>query len=235
MKNKIKRNKFAIIGLVLVIVFISKVSIIKNMGDIVSNEIAEMMSVDDGGSEPTKIKGLTIVSAKYKVGKKYKPSNLKVPNITFSDRADKEEKYMQDYAADKLEKLVNQAKKEGIKLYGLSAYRSYVGQDKIFNDYVKNEGIEIAKLYAAKPGESEHQTGLAIDMTNESGYFKEDTKEAKWLKKNAHKFGYIIRYPKGKEDITGINYEPWHIRYVGEEVANKIYNSNITLEEYIGS
>ena len=208
MKNKIKRNKFAIIGLVLVIVFISKVSIIKNMGDIVSNEIAEMMSVDDGGSEPTKIKGLTIVSAKYKVGKKYKPSNLKVPNITFSDRADKEEKYMQDYAADKLEKLV---------------------------DYVKNEGIEIAKLYAAKPGESEHQTGLAIDMTNESGYFKEDTKEAKWLKKNAHKFGYIIRYPKGKEDITGINYEPWHIRYVGEEIANKIYNSNITLEGCIGS
>lgn len=235
MKNKRKKIIFIIIGFILCILIIRKVSIIRNMGQVVTNEIENWVSVNNVGSEPTKIKGLTIVSAKYKVGKNYKPTNLIVPNIPFAERADNDEKYMQDYAADKLEKLVNQAKREGIKLYGLSAYRSYDGQDKIFNDYVRNQGIEIAKLYAAKPGESEHQTGLAIDMTNESGYFKEDTKEAKWLKKNAHKFGYIIRYPKGKEDITGINYEPWHIRYVGEEIANKIYNSNITLEEYIGS
>ena len=90
---------------------------------------------------------------------------------------------------------------------------------------VLSDGKQMADKYVAKAGFSEHQTGLAIDLTNEYRYFVKGTNEAEW---------FIIRYPEGKESITGVAYEPWHIRYVGEEVSRYIYENNITLEEYLG-
>lgn len=99
---------------------------------------------------------------------------------------------------------------------------------------VLSDGKQMADKYVAKAGFSEHQTGLAIDLTNEDRYFVKGTNEAEWLENNCYKYGFIIRYPEGKESITGVAYEPWHIRYVGEEVSRYIYENNITLEEYLG-
>ena len=103
----------------------------------------------------------------------------------------------------------------------------------MYNDYVANYGVDYANNCSAKPGYSEHQTGLAVDvMGSNNDYNKfEYTKEFEWMKSNAHLYGFILRYPKGKEHITGYKYEPWHYRYVGD-IASTIYNRNITLEEY---
>ena len=116
---------------------------------------------------------------------------------------------------------------------GNSAYRSYESQKNVYNNRVKNQGKESADAYVAKPGFSEHQTGLCIDITNKDRYFVEGTEEVEWLKENCSKFGFIIRYPKDKKDVTGIEYEPWHIRYVGKDVAKYISDNGITLEEYL--
>ena len=120
---------------------------------------------------------------------------------------------------------------------GVSAYRSYKTQQALFNRYVKRDGYEKARTYSAVPGSSEHQTGLAIDVSGSSGKCAAascfaNTKEAAWLKKNSQKYGFIIRYPKGKESITGYKYEPWHLRYVGN-ISSNIQSRGITLEEYL--
>ena len=126
---------------------------------------------------------------------------------------------------------------EGYELYARSGYRSYNTQTSLYSSYVESYGQTAADKYSAKPGQSEHQTGLSIDITCEALNFRlddtfVDTDEGKWVAENAHRFGYIIRYPKGKEDITGYLYEPWHIRYLGKELAKEVYDSGLTLEEY---
>jgi len=129
----------------------------------------------------------------------------------------------------------NDASKEGINLNIISGYRSYSSQNYIYNNYVKKDGKNKADTYSARPGHSEHQTGLAADINSLYTSFI-NTKEGKWLNENCHKYGFIIRYPKGKEEITGYIYEPWHIRYVGVELSTKLYNNGnwISLEEYFG-
>ncbi len=122
-------------------------------------------------------------------------------------------------------------------LYARSGYRSYYTQEALYKSYVSNNGQTAADKYSAKPGQSEHQTGLAMDITCEAlNYVLDDTfgdtEEGKWVSENAHRFGFIIRYPKGKEDITGYLFEPWHIRYLGQELATKVFESGLTLEEY---
>ncbi|GAA0075997.1 M15 family metallopeptidase [Clostridium sp. CTA-5] len=163
----------------------------------------------------------------------YIPENLSIPNIPFSDSSDYEEKHIAGIIVNPLENLVNTAKKEGIILFGNSGYRSYESQKNVYKNRVRSQGKALADAYVAKPGFSEHQTGLCIDITNKDRYFIEGTKEADWLAKNCYKFGFIIRYPKEKKNITNIEYEPWHIRYVGKEAAKYIYNNKITLEEYL--
>ena len=106
-------------------------------------------------------------------------------------------------------------------------------QERIYNNYVAIDGIVKADTYSARPGHSEHQTGLAIDV-NSIDYTFLNTPECEWLAKNAHKFGFIIRYPKGKEAVTGYSYEPWHIRFLGVDTATAVYNSGLCLEEYLG-
>lgn len=141
-------------------------------------------------------------------------------------------------AYDALVELFTAAKNEAeYDLFARSGYRSYSTQVSLYNSYVANHGQAAADTFSAKPGQSEHQTGLSMDITCESMNFLLDdtfgqTDEGKWVAENAHRFGFIIRYPKGKEDITGYMYEPWHIRYLGVEMATDVYESGLTLEEY---
>ena len=128
----------------------------------------------------------------------------------------------------------NDAKKEGLTLYINSPYRSYNVQYSLYHNYGKRDGYALADTYSARPGFSEHQTGLAFDVTSLSTNF--DTfaysNEYEWLQENAYKYGFILRYPKGKEYITGYQYESWHYRYVGVEAATYIKENNLTFEEY---
>lgn len=127
----------------------------------------------------------------------------------------------------------NAAFSKGLSIYISSGYRSYSSQDSIYNRYVRQDGRSLADTYSARPGHSEHQTGLAIDLNTITQAFG-NTAEGKWVASHCHEFGFIIRYPKGKEHITGYSYEPWHLRYVGVEKATKIYESGLCLEEYYG-
>lgn len=134
---------------------------------------------------------------------------------------------------------LRQAEKKGIKLYGVSGYRSYTRQKEIYDRNVATRGKAATDAVSAIPGSSEHQTGLTIDVSAQSVSYRldqsfGDTKEGKWLAKHCHEYGFIIRYPYGKEKITGYSYEPWHIRYVGTTVASYLYKNNLTLEEYYG-
>lgn len=132
-----------------------------------------------------------------------------------------------------LKELQSAAKEEGYSLQLISGYRSYSTQHSIYNNYIKRWGQEYTDTVSAQPGHSEHQTGLAFDVGQLNSKFGE-TKEGIWLKNNCYKYGFIIRYLKGKENITGYSYEPWHIRYVGVDVATEIMQNNLTLEEYLG-
>ncbi|MBQ8891505.1 MAG: DUF5011 domain-containing protein [Bacilli bacterium] len=161
----------------------------------------------------TYIKGILLVNKKYHLPADYNPG-------------------VNSEAYNALLNLQNDALSNGYSLPLLSGFRSYETQKYLFNDYASRNGFEKANTFSALPGQSEHQTGLAFDVGRISDDFG-NTDAGKWLSKNAHRYGFIIRYLKGKEDITGYKYEPWHIRYVGE-VASEIYNAGITLEEYLG-
>ena len=123
----------------------------------------------------------------------------------------------------------------GLNIYISSGYRSYSYQDRIYHNYVSVSGKEIADTYSARPGHSEHQTGTCFDLNTIDDSFQY-TNEGKWVNENASLYGFIIRYPKGKESITGYQYESWHLRYVGKDLAQKLYQEGnwLTLEEYYG-
>lgn len=136
-------------------------------------------------------------------------------------------------ASEQLKVMFDAAAQDGISLWVKSGYRSYVDQKIIYNGYVERDGKEVADTYSARPGHSEHQTGLAFDL-NSIDYSFADTPEAKWIAENSYKYGFIVRYPKDKEDITGYIYEPWHVRYLGAEKAKEVYDSGLCLEEFLG-
>ena len=131
-------------------------------------------------------------------------------------------------------KMFNDAKEEGLTLIINSSFRSYEEQEEIYNEYKNSRGEEYADTIAAHPGFSEHQTGMAIDIQTYGSRAStfEEFDEFKWLQENAYKYGFIMRYPKDKEYITGYEYESWHYRYVGVEVATYIQENNITFDEY---
>nr|WP_307991454.1 M15 family metallopeptidase [uncultured Niameybacter sp.] len=133
------------------------------------------------------------------------------------------------------EQMVKDARNEGYTIRGASAYRSISYQKDVYNRYLNQDPQEVVDTYSARPGFSEHHTGRTIDLDNISSSMDdfEDTKEAKWITENAYKYGFIVRYPKNCEDITGYMYEPWHITYVGTKIANEMKTFGIeTLEEY---
>ena len=121
---------------------------------------------------------------------------------------------------------------EGLNIYISSSFRSYEYQNRIYNNYVARDGQAAADTYSARPGHSEHQTGLAFDLNSIDDSFAA-TPEAAWVAEHAHEYGFIIRYPADKESITGYKYEPWHIRYLGVETATDVYESGLCLEEYL--
>ncbi|MEH7441536.1 M15 family metallopeptidase [Bacillus sp. JJ1122] len=181
---------------------------------------------------------LSLVNKVFGLPANYIPNDLVRPNVLFSfGDAKLEKSLMRQEAAVAMEKMFAGAKNDGIELAAVSGYRSYGRQDAIFNAEIKRVGKEKALEAVAIPGSSEHQTGLTMDISSRTNDFNLDeqfakTKEGVWLVHNAHEYGFILRYPKGKEDITGYMYEPWHFRYVGIKAATEIYKNNWTLEEY---
>lgn len=167
----------------------------------------------------------------------YDPTDLVYPDVRFLFDDKIEKRMMRKEAAEALEKLFAGAEEDGIYLAGVSAYRSYSTQKSLFDRYVEEDGYDKARTYSAIPGTSEHQTGLSIDVSGSDGKCAAEscfggTPEAEWLDQHASEYGFIIRYPEGKEDITGYKYEPWHIRYVGVELSEELARENKTLEEY---
>ncbi|MDF2789381.1 MAG: D-alanyl-D-alanine carboxypeptidase [Neobacillus sp.] len=178
-----------------------------------------------------------LVNKQNKLPDNYNPTDLVYTDIPFVSGASKEKRQMRKEAAAAVNQLFAGAKAEGISLLGVSAYRSHATQTTLFNYYVNRDGYEKARTYSALPGSSEHETGLSIDVTGGNGKCAAEncfggTKEAAWLEQHASEYGFIIRYPQGKESITGYQYEPWHLRYVGKEIALEIMKKGITLEEY---
>ncbi|MDF2650425.1 MAG: D-alanyl-D-alanine carboxypeptidase family protein [Paenibacillus sp.] len=178
-----------------------------------------------------------LVNKQYSLPSSYEPTDLVYPDIPFIFAEKNEKRKMRKAAASAIEKLFAGAEKDGIRLSGVSAYRSYATQKALFQRYVLKDGEEKAKTYSAVPGTSEHETGLAIDVTGRDGKCAAEdcfagTKEAKWLETHVAEYGFIIRYPKGKTTITGYQYEPWHIRYVGVDVSKEMAAKSLTMEEY---
>ncbi|MGL4990074.1 MAG: M15 family metallopeptidase [Sarcina sp.] len=198
-------------------------------------EINVTQNSDELESDATinKKTAILLVNRDNTLSENFYPNDLVIPNIPFKDDSNNEERHISKSISKPLEDLFEAAQAEGIILFGNSGYRSFASQKELYDEKVLNMGQEMADAYVAKAGFSEHQTGLCIDLTNSSNYFAKGVLEADWLVSNAHKFGFIIRYPEGTKDITGIAYEPWHIRYVGDEAAQEIFDDNLTLEEYL--
>lgn len=181
---------------------------------------------------------LILVNKDHGLGKDYHPKDLVKVKSTASDRQEQYQK-LRKAAAAAFNRLTKAAKKQGYTIKLTSGFRPYSYQKALYNQYIKEDGKNRAEQYSAKPGYSEHQTGLVADVSSPSVNYNlvqayGTTEEGKWLAKNAHKYGFIIRYLKGKEDITGYEYEPWHLRYVGKDAAREIHKQGLTLEEYLG-
>ncbi|RDW21279.1 carboxypeptidase [Oceanobacillus chungangensis] len=180
---------------------------------------------------------LALINKEHALPAEYNPEDLVVPNVRFPFTEELPKKQMREIAALALEELFQAADEDGLELFAQSGYRSYDTQVSLFANYVSANGEEAANKFSALPGESEHQSGLAMDVTSvDVSYLLDtdfgDTEEGKWVKEHAAEFGFIIRYPKGKEEITQYQFEPWHLRYVGEKAAKEIMDQGITLEEY---
>lgn len=167
----------------------------------------------------------------------YSPSDLVTPNVPLRVPGN-ESMQMRTVAAKSLEQMFAAAKLDGISLMISSAYRSYIYQTNLYNGYVKSQGQAIADQSSARPGHSEHQTGLAVDIEPVSKKCEldacfADTPEGIWLNKYSYLYGFILRYPSDKISITGYEYEPWHFRYVGTDLATELHKQHVeTLEEF---
>lgn len=169
----------------------------------------------------------------------YAPSNIAAPNVNLRlNKTADEMKIRSDITAN-IESMFTAAGKQGINLLFASGYRSQGAQDVLYKSYIAKDGQAAADRYSARPGTSEHQTGLAFDVCvagtscNLDISFA-DTAAGSWIAKNAHTYGFIVRYPNGKEAITGYQYEPWHLRFVGTSLANELRAKNQTMEEFFG-
>ena len=171
---------------------------------------------------------LMLVNKYYYLKDNYTPNDL----VTLTDEYNiGKNNTMRKVAADAFMEMSDAALLDNISIKNASAYRSYDYQVTLYNNYVAKDGKDAADTYSARPGFSEHQTGLCTDINQiNSGFEKTDA--FMWLEKNAYKYGFVIRFPRDKEDITGYSYESWHWRYVGKQAAKIIKNENLTLEEY---
>jgi D-alanyl-D-alanine carboxypeptidase len=169
----------------------------------------------------------------------YAPSDLRYPNVTLRVPG-QTEMQMRDPAVTALEKLFAGAETAGYKLTVSTAYRGYTYQKTLYNGYVASAGQAAADQESARPGYSEHQTGLAVDIRAQSDKCSLEAcfgtmPEGQWLAANAYKYGFLLRYPADKVTVTGYEYEPWHFRYIGTDLAQELHKQNIqTLEEFFG-
>lgn len=170
-----------------------------------------------------------VVNKKHKLPADYVPSDL--TTVAYES--------LRVYTARAYEQMASDALLEGYKLKIASAYRSYQQQANLYNYYSSIDGTALADTYSARPGHSEHQLGLAVDIADANAGCQimtcfGNTNAGQWLAANAANYGFIVRYPEGKEDITGYQYEPWHFRYVGITIAKSIVASGLTMDEYFG-
>ena len=173
----------------------------------------------------------TVLSNKYYyLGSDYVPKDL----TRINDKYSSGEKYMTKEAAKAFEEMSEAARKEGYTVRAVSTYRSYSYQQNLYSNYANRDGKANADKYSARAGYSEHQTGLAVDVDNAKQSYTSfgNTKEYNWMKENSYKYGYILRYTKETEFITGYMKEEWHYRYVGKEIAEYIHEHPMTYEEY---
>ncbi|QUP88419.1 M15 family metallopeptidase [Exiguobacterium sp. PFWT01] len=194
--------------------------------------------IETDGVANLELDELILVNKQIALPADYQPSDLVEANIDFVDSTVGERRMLRKEAAQAIEGLMKDAKAAGIDLKGTSAFRSYAYQVNLFNAYVERDGKEQAMKYSAPPGHSEHQTGLAIDVSSASVNYQltqslGETVEGKWLANHAHEYGFIIRYQKEFEDETGYMYEPWHLRYIGMEHAKQVHALNQPYDRYI--
>ena len=170
---------------------------------------------------------MVLVNKLNRLQSNYVPHDLEQISLNYATN----NKFLRKEAKENFEKLSSDAKKIGYSIIAVSAYRDYDYQENLFNNYVKEKGENYALKCSAKAGHSEHQTGLSVDVMGSNNDYDqfEKSKEFDWMKNNSYKYGFILRYPKGKEYITGFKYEPWHYRYVGKDIASIIYTEGITL------
>lgn len=218
MNEKIfKKSVYIVITIIIIIFFTKEI-------DLKSKFYKNIRIIDD----PENL--LVLVNKNNILPKDYVPENLELISLEYAN----EGKRLVREAKSQFEELSKISRLLGYNIIAVSAYRDYNYQKKLYEGYVKDKGFNYADNCCARPGHSEHQTGLAVDVqgSNEDYNKFDKSYEFKWMKNNAHVFGFILRYPKGKEHITGFKYEPWHYRYVGIDVATKIFNEKLTLEEY---
>jgi zinc D-Ala-D-Ala carboxypeptidase len=180
-----------------------------------------------------------VVNKQRPISLDFKPDDLVTPKVLLNPAKSAEENQLRQEVAESLAKMFVDAKKSGVELMMASGYRSADLQSSYYNGYVARDGQKAADRYSAKPGTSEHQTGLSLDISRKDRQCYLEicfgkTVEGKWLANNAHIYGFILRYKKGAEDITGYQYEPWHFRYVGTDLSVEIKKTNQTLEEFFG-
>ena len=173
-----------------------------------------------------------LVNKYYYLDSNYVPSDLINIEAAYSGTSG-QNNMLRSVAYGPYVEMCNAAASAGITIKNVSAYRSYSTQSWLYNNYASTDGYALADTYSARPGYSEHQTGLAMDLNLVEDSFV-NTPAYAWLKDNSYKYGFILRYPQGKQNITGYKFEPWHYRYVGVDVATFIYQSGITYDEYYG-
>lgn len=178
----------------------------------------------------TYIDGVLIANKTYALPSSFIPTNPDVPVTEARSNKSLDKDLMAAW-----KKMQADASASGLNIYISSGYRSYQYQVTVYNSYVAKDGKAMADTYSSRPGNSEHQTGLCFDLNSINDSFA-NTAEGKWVDSNCYKYGFCIRFPKGKDEYTGYQYESWHLRYVGEELATKLYNNGdwISLEEYFG-
>lgn len=243
MAKKKKGNVLVFLLILLIFIVVGMFAFLMRMSEEPTSEPVQVEPVTEA-TEPEYYfdpndPNLVLVNKEEVVDENYAPEELVYidESMRASDRAPQYQR-MQPEAAAAFEELVNDAAADGMTIKVTTAYRPYSYQADLYYYYLAVKGEEWTQQYSAPPGTSEHQTGLAADVSCESINYELDvsfgeTAEGEWLAQHAHEYGYILRYQEGMEDITGYSYEPWHIRYVGKEAAEVITEKGITLEEFL--
>lgn len=207
-----------------------------NSSDYSGSQYADSQSVSSKGFSIQNINGITYVDGVLIANKTYSlpsdfiPQDPEVPVTSQRSTTSLDRTLMSAWRTMQAD-----ASSQGLNIYIASAYRSYSYQVNLYNSYVARDGKAAADTYSSRPGNSEHQTGLCFDLNSIDDSFG-DTAEGRWVNDNCYKYGFCIRFPKGKDAYTGYQYESWHLRYVGKDLAEKLYNNGawISLEEYFG-